>query len=122
LITQNSKANGEPNKSKILSFKGPWIHPEIPNPEFVEQVGVYKRGPVGYVGIEVWQVKAGTLFSDFIVTDSVSEAEKFEKDRKAKKDDEEKAKKKFDDANPEKSDEEAATPDSDFEDEAHDEL
>jgi len=123
-LIDNPKFKGEWRAKQIKNpeFKGPWIHPEIPNPEFVEQVGVYKRGPVGYVGIEVWQVKAGTLFSDFIVTDSVSEAEKFEKDRKAKKDDEEKAKKKFDDANPEKSDEEAATPDSDFEDEAHDEL
>jgi len=28
-----------------------------------------------FLGIEIWQVKAGTIFGDFLVTDSVEEAE-----------------------------------------------
>jgi calreticulin len=33
-----------------------------------------------YVGIEIWQVKAGTLYDNIIVTDSVAEAESFLKE------------------------------------------
>merc|ERR1719361_1979966 len=58
-------------------YKGKWEHPMIANPDYVEAVDVYKRGAIGYIGVEVWQVKSGTVFSDFILTDSVAEAETF---------------------------------------------
>merc|ERR1711902_415068 len=40
---------------------GEWQAPQIDNPEYMEAKDVYKRGPVGYIGVEVWQVKAGTV-------------------------------------------------------------
>merc|ERR1712157_29128 len=52
-------------------YKGEWVHPEIDNPDYVEAVDVWKRGPIGFIGVEVWQVKSGTVFSDFILTDNV---------------------------------------------------
>jgi calreticulin len=53
------------------------VHPEIDNPDYVEYKDVYKYDSIAGVGIEIWQVKAGTIFDNIIVTDSVSEAEEF---------------------------------------------
>merc|ERR1712087_391001 len=104
-------------------YKGPWVHPEIDNPEYVEAKDVYKRGPVGYVGIEVWQVKAGTVFSDFILSDSLDEAVAFLEERKTNEDEEKKAKEAYDEAN--KPEEESGDEDDESTDdteEDHDEL
>jgi len=116
----NYKGEWKANRIKNPAYKGAWIHPQVPNPDYVEHKDVYKRGSIGYVGIEVWQVKAGTVFSDFILTDDVAEAEKFSKERPVDHSDEEKVKKTFDDAN--KGSEEEEKPTGDFEDETHDEL
>jgi len=67
------KAKQIPNPA----FKGKWVHPEIPNPDYTEDKEVYVQKSIGYVGIELWQVKAGTLFDNIIVTDSIEEAESF---------------------------------------------
>jgi len=94
----NYKGAWKAKKIKNPAYQGPWKHPEIPNPEYVEQKDVYKRGKMGYIGIEVWQVKAGTVFSDFVLSDNVSEAEAFLKKHQVSKDKEEAAKKEYDDA------------------------
>merc|ERR1719336_1007586 len=70
----------------------------IANPDYVEAKDVYKRGAVGYIGVEVWQGKSGTGFSDFILTDSVAEAEAFLEERKTNQDDEKAAKEAYDEA------------------------
>jgi len=59
------------------AYKGPWVHPKVPNPAFFEDKEVYHRGKLEYVGIELWQVKSGTLFDNIIVTDSIAEADAF---------------------------------------------
>jgi calreticulin len=81
------------------AYKGEWVHPKIANPDYVDDpsIGVYESNK--YVGIEIWQVKSGTIFDNFLVTDSVAtaklwakktlttqEAEKeaFEKDKEEK--------------------------------------
>lgn len=101
------------------------MHPEIDNPEYVEETNVYKRGPLGVVGIEVWQVKSGTVFSDFIVTDDVSEAQAFYESRKVDNDAEKKAKTAYDDSQkPDEAEkpEETADLEEDKKDETKDEL
>merc|ERR1712244_52697 len=80
-------------------YKGEWKPDRIDNPDYVEAKDVQRRGPVGYIGVEVWQVKAGTVFSDFILTDSVEEAEVFLNSRKTNIDDEKAAKEAYDEAN-----------------------
>ncbi len=50
------------------------MHPQIPNPDFVDDKEVYVR-TVGAVGVDIWQVKSGTLFDSILVTDSIAEAE-----------------------------------------------
>lgn len=58
---------------KNPAYKGLWVHPEIPNPDFKkdDSIGQYITG---HIGLEVWQVKAGTIFSHILVTDDVEEA------------------------------------------------
>jgi len=83
------------------AYKGEWVHPEIDNPAFKPNPNLYKY-TFGGVGIEIWQVKAGTVFDNILVTDSEEVAEEAvtgilakqaeEKDSKKKKDDEEAAK------------------------------
>jgi len=89
----------KPKRIKNPAFKGPWNHPEISNPDYVEHVDVHKRGSIGHIGIEIWQVKSGTVFSDFIVADSVEEVESFLKNRNVSKQDEEAAKSAYDEVN-----------------------
>merc|ERR1712242_661774 len=104
-------------------YKGLWEHPMIDNPDFVEAVDVWKRGPIGFIGVEVWQVKSGTVFSDFILTDSVSEAETFMNERKTNLDDEKEALKAWKDAQKEEEDEDKdEDSDDDDDDEGKDEL
>jgi len=58
------------------AYKGEWVHPKIDNPDFVDDNEIYAFGDHSYVGLEVWQVKAGTIFDHIIVTDDAAEAEK----------------------------------------------
>jgi calreticulin len=66
------KAKTIPNPA----YKGEWVHPMIANPDYVEDDNLYAFDAVKYVGIEIWQVKAGTIFDNIIVTDSTDEATK----------------------------------------------
>jgi len=59
------------------AFKGVWVHPEIANPEYKENSKLYAYKSFGGVGIDVWQVKSGTIFDHIIVTDSLKEAKDF---------------------------------------------
>jgi len=65
------KAKQIPNPA----YKGPWVHPMIPNPDFVDDSSIYSFSDIGAVGFEIWQVKAGTIFDNIIVTSDLKEAE-----------------------------------------------
>jgi calreticulin len=98
------KGDWKPKKVKNPAYKGKWVHPEIANPEYVEDKKLYLRKPMQYVGFDLWQVKAGSIFDNIIVTDSVAEAETLmEQTYAANKDAE---KKMFDDKEKKKRDEE----------------
>jgi len=97
-MIDNPEYKGEWTPKKIANpaYKGKWVHPEIANPEYKEDntLGVYDD--IGAVGFELWQVKAGSIFDDIFVGDSVTESEQFLKDTWAKNKAGEKAM--FDDA------------------------
>jgi calreticulin len=69
------KGEWKPKRIANPEYKGKWVHPEIPNPEYVDDKSLYQFNDIGAVGIELWQVKAGTLFDNIIVTDSLAEAD-----------------------------------------------
>jgi len=56
------------------AFKGEWSAPQIPNPEFKEDKSVYEYDDFSVIGLDLWQVKSGTIFDDFYVGDNVAEA------------------------------------------------
>ena len=57
-------------------YKGPWVHPMIDNPDYFEDDKVHAVcNPCTHVGFEIWQVKAGTIFDDILITNDVAEAE-----------------------------------------------
>lgn len=102
------------------AYKGEWAHPVIPNPDYKEDKELHVRcKDCKYIGFELWQVKAGTIFDDIIVTDSLEEAQAFAaKTFEKKKGPEAEAYKAYQEAN---KPEEPPKP-SDDEDEEHDEL
>jgi len=57
-------------------YKGAWVHPEIDNPDYKHDDSIYQSRSA-YIGFDLWQVKAGSIFDNIIVTDEVSEAETF---------------------------------------------
>ncbi|KAI8587561.1 Calreticulin/calnexin [Geranomyces variabilis] len=67
------KGEWTPRQIPNPKYKGAWVHPEIDNPKYFyhQNVHAYKSA---YVAFELWQVTAGSLFDDILVTDSVEEA------------------------------------------------
>jgi len=69
-----------PNMIPNPDYVGEWEHPMIDNPDYEtddEMYAVCPQDGCTHLGFELWQVKAGTIFDDIIVTDSLEEAQKF---------------------------------------------
>lgn len=55
-------------------YQGKWVHPMIPNPEYEADDELYAYEDFGLIGLDLWQVKSGTIFDNFLITDSVETA------------------------------------------------
>lgn len=69
------KGEWKPKQIDNPDYEGPWVHPMIDNPDYEADDTLYLYKDIGGVGIELWQVKSGTIFDNILVTDSVEEAE-----------------------------------------------
>merc|ERR1711935_1215659 len=92
---------------KNPAYKGVWEAKLIANPKYAADDKLYSYPKFTTVGIDVWQVKSGTIFDNILVTDDVEyakahgektwkagvEGEKAADEEKKKKEEEEKAKK-----------------------------
>jgi len=67
------KAKQIPNPA----YKGEWEHPLIDNPEYVHDDSLYAYEDFGHLGLDLWQVKSGTVFDNILITDSQAEADKW---------------------------------------------
>ena len=47
------EAQADPNPA----FQGEWVHPEIDNPEYSADDGLYKYSDIGAIGFDLWQVR-----------------------------------------------------------------
>jgi len=114
----NPEFKGPWTAKKIINpaFKGEWEHPLIDNPDYHPDSTLYSYDNFAYLGLDLWQVKSGSIFSNFVVADSFDdvqgaieegnkarEAEKKQKETKdeedrKKREEEEKAKKAEEDA------------------------
>jgi calreticulin len=71
------------------AYKGEWEHPLIDNPEYKPDPTLYSYESFGAIGLDLWQVKSGSIFSNFVVADSFDDVkpaiEKANKAREAEK-------------------------------------
>jgi len=57
------------------AYVGPWTHPLIDNPDYHEDSQIY-ASKHAFIGTEIWQVKSGSIYDNFLVTNDVSLAAK----------------------------------------------
>lgn len=135
-MVDNPEYKGEwkPKQIDNPNYKGVWKHPEIDNPEYQEDKELYLREEICAVGLDLWQVKSGTIFDNFLFTDDpeyaakqaegVTKTQEGEKKVKDAQDEAERkaaeAEEKKDEDNEDKDDDEDADGDGDAE--PHDEL
>merc|ERR1719512_181222 len=103
------------------AYKGIWEAKKIPNPNFVDDDAVYKYADFGFIGIDLWQVKGGTIFDNVIITDDVAEADSFLKKWKDLSEVEKAKKKEEDDAKKTEETKDAEKPGDDDDDDDDDE-
>lgn len=130
-MIENPEYEGEwkPKQIKNPEYIGAWEHPLIDNPEYEYDDSIYAFENIGVVGLEIWQVKAGTIFDNVLVTDDVGvasewaeralESQEAEKKQKEKADEEQRAR---DEAERARMMEEMEDEEADEEEFAHDEL
>lgn len=92
------KGEWSPKQIDNPNFKGQWVHPEIDNPEYSLDSELYYRGEVCGVGLDLWQVKSGTIFDNVLVTDDVEYAKSVVTFLKTRQDGEQKMKEEQDKA------------------------
>jgi len=68
------KGEWKPRQIDNPSYKGKWVHPMIDNPEYEADDTLYLHEDIGVVGLDLWQVKSGTIFDNFLITDDVEAA------------------------------------------------
>merc|ERR1712166_430126 len=78
-MIDNPEFKGEWSVKRISNpaYKGVWESKKIANPEFEDDKAVYSFPDFGFIGFDLWQVKAGTIFDNVIVTDDKAEADTF---------------------------------------------
>jgi len=76
---ENPEYKGEWTPAMIENpdYVGEWVHPLVANPDYQEDDQIYAFSDFGAVGLDIWQVKSGTIFDNIIITDSIEEAEEF---------------------------------------------
>merc|ERR1712062_801874 len=105
-------------------YKGPWVHPEIDNPEYNEDEAktIAKFDEVCKIGFDLWQVKSGTIFDNILITDDPVAAKKHGEEFWAVTKDAEKAMKDEQDEEERKKAEAEAKKDDELDDEDLDDI
>jgi len=116
------KGEWSPKQIDNPNYKGVWKHPEIDNPEYTPDTNLYLREEVCVVGLDLWQVKSGTIFDNFLITDNVEYAKEQAATAKATQEGEKKVKDQLDEEERKKAEAEAkanepAKDDEDLDDE-----
>jgi calreticulin len=75
-LVPNPKYKGPWSAKRIPNpaYKGQWKPKQIANPKYESDANLYlTRKPLKHVGIDVWQVKAGSIFDNIILGDDLAE-------------------------------------------------
>jgi len=108
----NPEFKGEFKVKRIANpaYKGVWAAKMIANPEYKDDDTLYSFDSFAFVGIDVWQVKSGTIFDNLLIT-----VEKKVADDAKAAEDADAAKKAEEEAAAKKAEEDAAAPAEDAE-------
>jgi calreticulin len=89
---ENPEYKGEWEAAMIDNpdYKGPWVHPMVSNPEYADDESIGTYDDFGAIGIDIWQVKSGTIFDSIIITDDIAEADAYAEETYLASKDEEK--------------------------------
>jgi len=68
------KGEWKPKQIDNPDYKGPWVHPMIANPEYVADDSLYAYDSWGAIGLDLWQVKSGSVFDNFLISDDLDGA------------------------------------------------
>merc|ERR1711977_134285 len=68
------KGEWKVKRIKNPAYKGVWAPKKIANPKFEDDQTIGQYESFAWVGIDVWQVKAGTIFDNLLITDDVDTA------------------------------------------------
>ncbi|KAJ2454802.1 hypothetical protein EV183_001221 [Coemansia sp. RSA 2336] len=70
------KGAWKPRMIKNPEYKGEWVAPLIDNPDYEEDedLAVFN---IGYIGLDIWTVKSGTIFDNILITDDIDYASQF---------------------------------------------
>ncbi|OLY84884.1 Calreticulin [Smittium mucronatum] len=76
-LIDNPEYKGEWKQKEIENpdYKGVWTAKLIPNPDYSEE-GLLEQ-EIGFIGIDIWTVKSGTIFDNIILTNDFEEASEF---------------------------------------------
>jgi len=66
------KGEWSPKMIDNPEYKGVWKHPQVANPEYEADDSLYQYDSIG---LDLWQVKSGTIFDNILITDDVATAE-----------------------------------------------
>uniref|UniRef100_A0A4W5QCG0 Calreticulin n=1 Tax=Hucho hucho TaxID=62062 RepID=A0A4W5QCG0_9TELE len=69
------KGEWKPKQIDNPAYKGKWVHPEIDNPDYTPDPEIYQYASMGVIGLDLWQVKSGTIFDNFLITNDPKLAE-----------------------------------------------
>lgn len=67
----------KPRQIDNPNYRGVWPHPQIDNPHYSPDYNIYSYENIGAIGLDIWQVRAGTIFDNFLITDDEDYAEDF---------------------------------------------
>ncbi|OXB58728.1 hypothetical protein ASZ78_010614, partial [Callipepla squamata] len=71
------KGAWKPRQIDNPKYRGVWPHPQIDNPHYSPDYSIYSYENIGVIGLDIWQVRAGTIFDNFLITDDEDYAEEF---------------------------------------------
>merc|ERR1712166_1103647 len=99
-MKDNPAFKGEWSVKRISNpaYIGVWEAKKIDNPEYEDDKEVYKFADFGFIGFDLWQVKAGTIIDNVIVCDDKADADAFAAKWKALSEVEKELKKKEDES------------------------
>uniref|UniRef100_A0A8D0EHF7 Calreticulin 3 n=1 Tax=Strix occidentalis caurina TaxID=311401 RepID=A0A8D0EHF7_STROC len=78
-MVKNPLYRGEwkPRQIDNPNYRGVWPHPQIDNPNYSPDFSIYSYENIGIIGLDIWQVRSGTIFDNFLITDDEVYAEDF---------------------------------------------